>query len=87
MISDCGSRKYILQFTLPSGQRMAATGIEGKFALTPIFENKVKGLILVWDTPAEVHQFVKELRKTAPPEEFEKLWKMHPDVVSIVMTQ
>jgi hypothetical protein len=83
VISFPNSRKYFLQFTLPGGQRMATTEFEGKFALLPIFENKVEGQILVWDTPRQVYEFVQEMKKNFSPEDFKELWSMRPEILPI----
>lgn len=83
---ESSSRKYILEFTMPSGNKMAATGIEGKFALSPISENGAKGTFLVWDTPQEIHEFLAHLKAQGSPF-FKRIMMLRPEIKKVVFTE
>lgn len=82
--SASGSRKYVLQFSLPDGTKMVATRIKGKFALTPVSENRAEGMFLIWDTPHEVVKFLQDLKENNPRGDLEQLLKLKPRVVAII---
>ena len=77
-----GSGRYILQFER-DGAKYAATSVGGKFALAPISENRVKGTVLAFDTPADVLKFLKELKQKSSPEDWDRLCSMRPRYVLI----
>lgn len=92
-ISPIASRKYALKVTInhgtpekPDKRDYVFTQVKTpggtKLALLPIFENKVKGSFLAFDTPDQVKDFLKEIKQKYP-DEFNRIWKMKPDYLAV----
>jgi hypothetical protein len=62
---------------------MAASSFEGNFALIPVFENSLRGQVLVFDTPLHAKQFFAEFGKQLGEKEFKKYLNMKPRAVKI----
>lgn len=73
-------KKFVIVFTMPSGKRYVAGGIDGKFALIPITpEGQLKG-ILGWDDSFGASQWLKELKNSVTEKQWETYWSMRPDL-------
>lgn len=85
LISNNGSQKYALQVTI-KGREYLFTKIKNNLALIPVSENRARGQILAWDTPAQVKEFLDEIKKKYP-DEFARIWNMKPDIVKVDIVQ
>lgn len=82
MTSENGSRKFVIQFTLPSGQKLIASGFKGKFALVPVSGNRIEGMFLLFTTALEASKFMKDLRGQNQ-EQYDKLLGLKPEVIPV----
>lgn len=79
------SRKYALKVTV-NGRDYVFTKVGKNLALVPKTGNTMKVQFLAWDTPAQVKAFLDEIKKKYP-EEFERVWKMRPDIIPVDVLQ
>lgn len=79
--------KWILKFTLPTGEVYCASAINGNFALVPANGSKFKNAIS-WNSATEAKEwFFKKFQVTAGPEIFSKMMLLKPEVVRCQLLQ
>lgn len=79
--------KFVILFTLPSGQHYAA-GAEGdNFQLIPVEEDGCLRGVLAWDTTEDVKSWINNFRKENGEKVYKKFMSFKPKIGQVIISQ